>query len=166
MTMGSSNVYVALTERWPWRSWICDGSSEPRPGERLAAFSTLSVTSELISWMTEPASFVTLTVSVNGSPARAVAGDTVATRWKPLEMAFTCVEPPPMAPLETSLTVSWVKPPCARRTSRSARPSESGVSAGSTLFASAGVAATCTTSLTPLTGFHHASVASTVTVNA
>src|SRR5947207_1984266 len=72
MTIGSANVYVALTERWPWRSWICAGSSPPWPGARVVAFRTVSVTSELISWITEPASFVTLTLSVNGSPARAV----------------------------------------------------------------------------------------------
>ena len=63
----------------------------PRPGPRVEAFWTSMLTNELISWITLPASFVTLTVSVNGSPALAVAGDTEASRWNPLEIARTCV---------------------------------------------------------------------------
>src|SRR5262249_46592655 len=89
ITIGPAKEEVALTERWPGSGGNCAGSGEPRPAARVVAFSTVSVTCELISWITEPASFVTLTVSVNASPARAVAGDTAATRWKPLEIALT-----------------------------------------------------------------------------
>ena len=67
-------------------------SSVPRPGWRLEAFSTCTVTNELISVIVLPASLVTRTVRVNGSPARADVGEVDASRWKPLLIARTCVQ--------------------------------------------------------------------------
>jgi hypothetical protein len=63
------------------------------------------VTAELISEITAPASFVTLTVRVKGSPARAVSGVTEATRRRPLEIVRTCVELPVFDGFVTSVTV-------------------------------------------------------------
>ncbi len=94
----------------------------PRPADWVPAFCTSTVMKELISWITLPASLVTRTASVKGSPARAVEGETVASRWKPLEMARTCVLAPVFAGLVTSATVICWKPPVASRIVRSARP--------------------------------------------
>ena len=83
-------------------------SSVPRPGSRLLAFWTSTVTNELISWITLPASFVTLTVSVNVSPARPVAGVIDASRWNPLEIARTWVLLPWIEGRVTSETLIWL----------------------------------------------------------
>ena len=123
-------------------------SSVPRPGAWFAAFRTETVTNELISWITLPASFVTFTVRVKGSPARTVEGETAASRWKPVLIARTWVELPAIA----------------SRRLRSARPFTSGWSAGT--VASGSLEVRCTRSVGPLTGFHHESVANTVTVKA
>src|SRR6185503_9023789 len=122
------------------------------------------VTKELISWITLPASFVTFTVRVKGSPARADDGETDASRWKPLEIARTCVVLPVLEGFVTSETEICWKPPVERRMERSTAPFTIGASAGS--CASGSLDVMWTTSVGPDTGFHQASVAMTVTVKA
>jgi hypothetical protein len=120
-------------------------------------------TNELISWITLPASFTTETVSVNGSPAWTFTGGTDASRWKPLEIARTCVVLVGMEFVTFCAVICW-NPPVDSRMLRSARPSVIAVSEGSS--ASGSPEERRITSVTPATGFHQASVAYTVTVNA
>ena len=107
---------------------------------------------------------VTTIVSRHGSPARAVVGFTDASRWKPLLIARTWVVLPVLDGSVTSDAVICWKPPVARRTTMSARPSTIAAFGGSVAIGSFEVRRT--TSVTPVTGFHHESVASTVQVKA
>jgi len=76
----------------------------------------VTVTKELISWITLPASLVARTVSVKGSPARTLEGVTTASRWSPLEIARTCVVLPVFAGCVTSVTeICWNPPVESRR---------------------------------------------------
>ena len=83
-------------------------SRVPRPGCRVEAFCTTTVTNELISWITLPASFVTLTVSVKVSPARHVVGVIDTSRWNPLEIARSWVLLPWIEGRVTSETLIWL----------------------------------------------------------
>ena len=68
-------------------------SNVPRPAARLEALRTSSVTKELISWITEPASLVTLTVSVNiFEPGRVEALEGGVIELREIEALDLCAE--------------------------------------------------------------------------
>ena len=139
-------------------------SSVPRPAWPDEALRVVRVTHELISVITLPASFTARTVSVNGSPARAVDWATTASRCTPLEIARTCVVLPVRDGFVTSVTVICCQPPVERRTSIPACPFA--IATSGPIWASGSFEVRRTTSVTPPTGFHHWSQARMVHVKA